>query len=251
MSPRAFSEAYQSAIYKAAGMAFTLSEKPTGTVLFEGRKFAIITAHNPRSERLSSEENRQRHEELGRDLKVLGLEYTPSTGESPDGTWVEEGFAVFDVSLEQALELGRKYGQHAIIYGEGERVALAWCESENLEVFSPKKVNPQRTVEYNVSVSNVTAILRQVLNAQTAFFDAGEVVSISEDFANLNIGEEISYIATNPVPNQSTDDVFDLVACRLSATTTRLIFTSSTKSINAVRQNLQALIDGGSVEVIV
>ncbi len=136
MSPRAFSEAYQSAIYKAAGVAFTLSEKPTRTVLFEGRKFAIITAHNPRSERLSSQENAKRHEELGRDLKALGLEHTPSTGESPDGRWVEEGFAVFDVSPEQALELGRKYGQHAILWGEGEKVALAWCETARVETFA-------------------------------------------------------------------------------------------------------------------
>lgn len=117
-------------------MAFTLSEKPTGITLFEGRKFAIITAHNPRSERLSSKENAQRHAELGRDLKTLGLEHTPSTGESPDGTWVEEGFAVFDVGLEQALELGRKYGQYAILWGEGEKVALAWCETARLEAFA-------------------------------------------------------------------------------------------------------------------
>lgn len=140
MSPQIFAEAYRATIYKAAGVAFTLSEKPTGTVLFEGRKFAIITAHNPRSERLSSEENRQRHEELERDLNALRLEHTPSTGESPDGIWVEEGFAVFDVSPEQALELGRKYGQHAILWGEGEKVALAWCEDGELEMFYSKQL---------------------------------------------------------------------------------------------------------------
>jgi predicted ester cyclase len=147
MSAETFAEAYQTAIYKAAGVAFTLSEKPTGTVLFEGRRFAIITAHNPRSERLSGEENQRRHAELERDLKKMGLEYTPSTGESPDGTWVEEGFAVFDVGLEQALELGQKYGQHAILWGEGGKVALAWCESKVQQEFYARPVmSPAETV---------------------------------------------------------------------------------------------------------
>lgn len=60
MSAETFAEGYQAAIYKAAGVAFTLSEKPTGVVLFEGRRFAIIPAHDPRSERLSSEGNPKR-----------------------------------------------------------------------------------------------------------------------------------------------------------------------------------------------
>lgn len=135
MRAETFAEAYQSAIYKAAGIAFVLSEHPTGTVLFGGRKFAIVTAHNPRSQRLSSAENQKRHEALARDLNLLGLEHIPSTGESPDGSWVEEGFAVFDVELEQALELGREHGQYAVVYGQGERVGLAWCETGKLEWF--------------------------------------------------------------------------------------------------------------------
>jgi predicted ester cyclase len=147
MSAELFAEAYQTAIYKAAGVAFTLSEKPTGVVLFEGRRFAIITAHNPRSERLSDEENQERHEELEHEIQKLGLAYTPSTGESPDGTWIEEGFAVFGIGLEGALELGCKYGQHAILWGEGEKVALAWCESRKLENFYARQVSsPVETV---------------------------------------------------------------------------------------------------------
>ncbi len=142
MSAECLSEVYRSALYEAAGVAFVLSEKPTGTVLFGGRRFAIITAHNPRSERLSDAENQRRHEELQRDLQALGLEHLPSIGASPDGTWVEEGFAVFDVGLAQALELGRKYGQHAILWGEGERVTLAWCEDGRLEGLWPEPILP-------------------------------------------------------------------------------------------------------------
>lgn len=148
MSAELFSEAYRSTIYKAAGVAFTLSERPTGTILFGGRPFAIITAHNPRSERLSDVENQERHEELERDLQALGLEHIPGTGASPDGTWVEEGFAVFDVGLAQALELGRKYDQHAILWGKGEKVALVWCEIKQQQGFYAQLgTSPAETVQ--------------------------------------------------------------------------------------------------------
>lgn len=139
MSAETFASVYQAAIYKADGIAFVLTEKPTGVVLFQGRKFAIITAQNPQSEPLSETENQQRNQALEKDLKSLRLEYTLSTGENPNGTWIEEGFAVFDVELEQTLELGRKHGQHAILWGEGEKVYLAWCETGKLEKFYAKR----------------------------------------------------------------------------------------------------------------
>lgn len=140
MSAETFAEAYQAAIYKVGDVAFVLSEKPTGLVLFGRRKFAIITAHNPKSVRLHEQENQKRHVQLEQNLKELGLEYALSAGESPDGTWVEEGFTVFDLGFEAALELGRKYGQHAILWGEGEKVCLAWCETGKLEWFYPLEV---------------------------------------------------------------------------------------------------------------
>jgi Protein of unknown function (DUF3293) len=70
-------------------------------------------------------------------LQERGLEFSPSTGESPDGSWREEGFIIFEISLEDALGLGRNFGQHAIIYGRGNRLALAWCEDEKLDWFYP------------------------------------------------------------------------------------------------------------------
>ncbi|MDX2006821.1 MAG: DUF3293 domain-containing protein [Meiothermus sp.] len=140
MSAETVAALYHSAIYKADGIAFVLTEQPTGVVLFEGRKFAIITAHNPQSEPLPEKENRQRNKALEQDLMSDSLEYTFSIGESPDGTWVEEGFAVFDLELEKALKLGRKYGQHAILWGEGEKVYLAWCDTGKLEWFYPLEV---------------------------------------------------------------------------------------------------------------
>lgn len=140
MGAGALSQVYRAAVYEAGGVAFTLSEKPTGVTLFGGRAFAIITAHNPSSQPLSLQENARRHRELERVLREGGYELAPSVGRSPDGKWREEGFTVFGIGLEEALAIGRRFGQNAIVYGQGERVALAWCESGGLEWFYPREV---------------------------------------------------------------------------------------------------------------
>ncbi len=143
-SARAFSDAYTTAIYKAGGLAFALDVEETGAVLFSGRAFVIVTAHNPRSEKLSGEENERRHRELERVLLERRAAFGPSVGESPDGAWREEGVVVYDVSLEGALELGRRFEQHAVLYGQGGRVALVWCDrvwcDGGLEWFYPRLI---------------------------------------------------------------------------------------------------------------
>jgi hypothetical protein len=141
MGTGALSQLYRAAIYEAGGVAFTLSEQPAGVTLFEGRPFAILTAHNPGSRPLSPEENARRHRELERALRGRGHDLAPSVNRSPEGDWVEEGFAVFGIGLEEALAVGRRFGQNAIIYGEGKRVALAWCRGGGLEWFYPAQPN--------------------------------------------------------------------------------------------------------------
>jgi Protein of unknown function (DUF3293) len=133
MEARAFSQAYALALYKTPTLTFTLTKEPTQTNLFSNKPYSIITAHNPYSQKLSKEENEQRHEQLKTILQERGLEHHPSTGQSPDGLWCEEGFIIFDISLEDALNIGRQFEQHAIIYGQDNRVALAWCEDGRLE----------------------------------------------------------------------------------------------------------------------
>ena len=139
MNARAFADAYTTAVYKAGGLAFMLDAKKTGAVLFSSRAFAIVTAHNPSSEKLSDEENERRHKELQEVLLKRSATFGPSVGESPDGAWREEGVIVYDVALEEALELGKRFEQHAVLYGQGERVALAWCDG-GLEWFYPKLI---------------------------------------------------------------------------------------------------------------
>ena len=137
-----YEEVYGDAVYYAGdnneGLSFVLSKEETGAALFGGRAFTLVTAQNPQSIPLSEEENRERNEGLEQHLLASNYDYGPSLGKSTDGSWEEAGFTVFDLSLGDALELGQQFGQHAVVYGEGERVALAWCEDKRLEWFYPK-----------------------------------------------------------------------------------------------------------------
>ena len=137
-----YEEVYGDAIYYASDgaedLAFTLREQETGANLFGGRAFTLITAQNPQSTPLSDAENRERNERLEHHLLAKNYHHGPSLGKSTDGSWEEAGFTVFDLSLEDALALGSQFGQHAVVYSEGEQVALAWCEDGRLEWFYPK-----------------------------------------------------------------------------------------------------------------
>jgi hypothetical protein len=133
-----FAEAYTLTHYKTPKVSFTLSKEATGVALFDGRSFTIITAHNPRSEAFSKEDNDQRHHALLAHVRAKNYNVDSSLGQSPDGSWQEEGLVLFDIDLKTSLHLGRHFEQHAILYGENNKVALAWCESEKLEWFYPK-----------------------------------------------------------------------------------------------------------------
>ncbi len=52
-----FRAAYLDTTYHAQGLGFRFSSQPTGLELFEGRRFALISAQNPRSTPLTPEEN--------------------------------------------------------------------------------------------------------------------------------------------------------------------------------------------------
>jgi Protein of unknown function (DUF3293) len=135
MEAQDFSLAYAQAIYKTKDLSFTFRDLPNDTVLFSNQPYAIITAHNPYSQKLSDLENATRHKQLEQLLESRGFIFSPSTGQSPDQTWQEEGVLIFDIALAESLEVGRHFEQHAIVYGQGNRVALAWCKDQRLEWF--------------------------------------------------------------------------------------------------------------------
>jgi hypothetical protein len=81
-------------------------------------QWALITAYNPRSETLRPEENDARDDALRHVLESSKRRYVRSCSSSEDETWpVERGFFVFDISSEDAADLGLRFEQNAIVVG--------------------------------------------------------------------------------------------------------------------------------------
>ena len=133
MNSRDFKLAYLETVYNTVAHRFTLSEEDLGLGLFAGRRFSVLTAANPFSKELSEAENAARNLEMQLEIEKLGFEHDWSYGEQSDQTWREDGFVIFDAPLEVTLELARKFEQNAILHGVDSRVALAWCDNEELE----------------------------------------------------------------------------------------------------------------------
>jgi len=82
---------------------------------------AFVTACNPQGELVSELENLDLQNQLEEDIKFRGLTYIPGEGKHPEGGWPgEPSFLIFDLSLESAKTLGRKFNQNAII----------WCDQD-------------------------------------------------------------------------------------------------------------------------
>ncbi len=138
MNPKDHRQSYLETIYRAGDETFTLSAAKTGAVLFQGRRFSLITGQNPFSQPLTEVENAERNQKMRSEIKAREWDYGDSSGIASDQAWCEDGFVIWDVSVEAVLELGRQFEQNAIIFGEAERVALGWCETNELEWFWPR-----------------------------------------------------------------------------------------------------------------
>jgi hypothetical protein len=93
------------------------------------REWAFITAYNPGSVPRSPEENELGNRDLLERLRDLGHDPLPGAGIGDDGIWPPEpSFFVAGIGVEEALRLGRLYGQLAVVAGRrGEAPRLLWC----------------------------------------------------------------------------------------------------------------------------
>jgi uncharacterized protein DUF3293 len=86
-----------------------------------GKSGAILTAWNPRSKTLSSEENKTRNSKLHSYLENNKYINYKSLGQGNDISWqAEESFFVSGVTRETVEQLAVDYEQYAYV----------WCESE-------------------------------------------------------------------------------------------------------------------------
>ena len=82
---------------------------------------AFITAFNPYSQELSSQENKDRNHKLEELIQSLGFDYIHGEGKCGDGDWDgEKSFLIFGISEEQASEIGKEFEQNAIV----------WCDKD-------------------------------------------------------------------------------------------------------------------------
>lgn len=95
--------------------------------LFDIQSFTIITAYNPGSVLLPEAENLARHARLREILTPQCRFLRKSVSQAPGGDWQEPGFWALDLDLDLAVELGRHFGQSAIVcWQRGEQPALWW-----------------------------------------------------------------------------------------------------------------------------
>ena len=91
------------------------------------RPLVIVTAYNPGHERPGEEANRAANKRLRAEIERRGWTWCPAVGYSPERDHEEPSFAVLDVGEAEARELGRLFGQAAVLVWDGRRARLAWC----------------------------------------------------------------------------------------------------------------------------
>lgn len=88
---------------------------------------AFITAFNPFSKALTLEENIIRNEALKNELYGIAMAVVNGYGQDQDGHWEkEDSFLAFGITKDEALRLGKKYEQNAIL----------WCDAD----FTPQLI---------------------------------------------------------------------------------------------------------------
>ena len=98
---------------------------------FFDRPFAIITAFNPNNKTLPYPENLLRNQTL---YNELNSNYDLLEAKGCYSGHCEEGYLIFDISLSEAIELGRKYEQFAVFYNTTDKLMYVDCKSEEIIV---------------------------------------------------------------------------------------------------------------------
>lgn len=91
-------------------------------------RWAFITAYNPLSEALSVAENASRNGQLQALLEAEGFVFQHGQGVPATNDWLpEDSFFIRNIALVRARELGKLFGQNALVFGEVDHLPqLLW-----------------------------------------------------------------------------------------------------------------------------
>lgn len=98
--------------------------------------FLIITGWNPMNVRLPLEENNAKNGLLFKNLIQSEYLFDPAIGFLGEHT--QESYCIYDITLEDAIAMGKQYEQYAIFYSDGKIVG--YYDAVTTE---PILVNPQ------------------------------------------------------------------------------------------------------------
>jgi len=94
--------------------------------------FSLLTAYNPASQLLSSEDNERRQNALRSELEQGGVTFLAGDNCPDSEAWpVEPAICIFDLALQDACQLGLKYGQNALVFGKSDGMPhLHWISDK-------------------------------------------------------------------------------------------------------------------------
>ena len=95
---------------------------------YDVTSWALITAYNPYSQCLSAAENQQRHQNLIELMRSYNLTFFDAVGKDKDSVWTpEQSIFIVGIELKQAIGVGNRFQQNAIVFGELEKASkLLW-----------------------------------------------------------------------------------------------------------------------------
>jgi hypothetical protein len=94
------------------------------------RTWAYVTGVNPGSILLTPDENEERHQRLELEVRRRGYTSFPGEGIGDDDQWPpERSLLILGIGRDEAIRLGREFGQRAVVYGEeGGAAMLLPCD---------------------------------------------------------------------------------------------------------------------------
>ena len=99
----------------------------------------VITAHNPLGIQRSADDNNKANQELATEIVRCGGRYCAAVGESRDGDYGEPGFVVWNLSLDDAIYLGRRFRQEAIFMASENEFRLIDLSDGSIEEISTRR----------------------------------------------------------------------------------------------------------------